>query len=47
MALAPKTYICDKEQNQGAKKASKGLSTKLNKFHLDTYLNVLKKNAVG
>ena len=42
VALTPKTYICNKEQNRRIKLASKGLSTKLNKFHMDTYLNVLK-----
>ena len=40
VALSLKTYFCEKESNQGTKKVSKILSTKLNQFHLDTYLNV-------
>ena len=50
LALAPKTYFFEKEPiqevkndaNQMTKKVSKGLSTKLNQFHFDTNLNVLK-----
>ena len=55
--LAPKTYITEKEPlqgiendtNQTTKKACKGLSTKLNQFCFDTYLDVLetKRSGVG
>ena len=57
LALAPKTYITEKEPlqgvendaNQTTKKAYKGLSTKLNQFRFDTYLDVLetKRGRVG
>ena len=56
ISLAPKTYFLEKDHGQGvkeadqsSKKASKGLSTKLNQFHFDTYLNVLqsKRSGVG
>ena len=57
LALAPKTYITEKEvlqgvekdTNQTTKKACKGLSTKLNQFNFDTYLDVLetKRSGVG
>ena len=57
LALVPKTYITEKEvlqgvekdTNQTTKKACKGLSTKLNQFNFDTYLDVLetKRSGVG
>ena len=57
LALAQKTYFTEKEPLQGVennanqmtKKASKGLSTKLNQFRFDTYLDVLetKRSWVG
>ena len=57
LALVPKTCISEKEvlqggesdNNQTIKKACKGLSTKLNKFNFDTYLDVLetKRSGVG
>ena len=55
LALAPKTYFSKKEPIQGVendanqmtKKACKGLSTKLNQFCFDTYLNVLKIKCSG
>ena len=55
LALAPKTYITEKEIHQGiendsnqtTKKACKGLSTKLNQFSFDTYLDVLKTKRIG
>ena len=50
LSLAPKSYFSEKEPIQGVendanqmtKKACKDLSTKLNQFCFDTYLNVLK-----
>ena len=57
ISLAPKTYFLEKEHGQGVKndanqmtkKACKGLSTKLNQFRFDTYLDVLetKRSGVG
>ena len=57
ISLAPNTYFLEKEHrqvvkndvNQMTKKACKGLSTKLNQFRFDTYLDVLKtkRNGVG
>ena len=55
LALAPKTYISEKEVLQGGesgnnhtiKKACKGLSTKLNKFNFDTYLDILETKCSG
>ena len=49
LALAPKMHFSEKEPiqrvkndaNQMTKKACKGLSTKLNQFHFDTYLIII------
>ena len=55
LALALKTYFIEKEPIQGVKndanqmtkKACKGLTTKLNQFRFDTYLDVLKTKCSG
>ena len=55
LALVPKTYITEKDPlqvaesgtNQTTKKACKGLSTKLNQFNFDTYLDVLETKCSG
>ena len=55
LALAPKTYITEKEPFQGienntnqmTKKSCEGLSTKLNQFCFDTYLDVLEAKCSG
>ena len=57
LALAPKTYITEKDPLQGiendpnqmTKKACKGLSIKLNQFRFDNYLDVLetKRSRIG